>query len=506
MARLLSCILFILLLPTTVFAADAPDFLDTVARRAQELAGSPYKPVEAVPDAKRINYDAYRAIRFRPESVLWKDSKGLFRVEFFPTGFLYERPVRMNVLSGVQPDAAAQPVEPSVQMFDFDKAGLPKALGFAGFKVTYPLHGNEKRDEILSFLGASYFRPIGRAQVYGASARGLAIDTAQPKSEEFPEFREFWLVEPREQDRAMTIYALLDSPSATGAYRFVVYPGARTVVHTEVRMFPRQQVALLGMAPLTSMFLAGKAGPARDDFRPEVHDSDGLQLLTGSGERIWRPLSNPGTLAVSSFVDNNPRAFGLMQRERRFDQYQDEPAGYHGRPSLWVEPDGDWGEGEVRLVEIPTPSEFHDNIVAFWVPKWQVAPAAEKDKPLIWRYRVSALRDEETLVGLSARVVALRLGAIDNTKARRIVVEFKGGELNSLDEREGVDAKPLVESDVSAEGGKIRRVHVDRVPGTSNRRLFIDVETEGKRPVDIRARLTIQGVAISETLSYVLRP
>jgi periplasmic glucans biosynthesis protein len=495
-SRPVAFLLLILLWPGALPAAAAQDFLDGVAQRAQALAAEPYRRAAPVPEAARIGYDAYRAIRFRPESVLWRDSAALFRVEFFPTGFLYEHPVKMNVVSGAGTGVVVRPIEAAAEMFDFGKAGPPKALALAGFKVTYPLHG-EKRDEVVSFLGASYFRPVGRGQVYGASARGLAIDTAQPKSEEFPEFREFWLVEPTAADRALTIYAVLDSPSAAGAYRFIVRPGTRTVVETDVRLFPRQGVGVLGMAPLTSMFLAGKAGPSRDDFRPEVHDSDGLAMLTGKGERIWRPLANPGALAVSTFTDNNPRGFGLLQRERRFERYQDAPAGYQARPGLWVEPDGDWGEGEVRLVEIPTPSEFHDNIVAFWVSKWPVA----KDKPLQWRYRVSALKDEAALSAGAARVVALRQGSIDGAKGRRIVIEFEGGDLTSL------GAEQVVESNVAVSSGKMLRTVVERTPDSTNRRLLIDIEPEGgRRPIDIRASLTLQGIVISETLSHVLRP
>jgi glucans biosynthesis protein len=279
------------------------------------------------------------------------------------------------------------------------------------------------------------------------------------------------------------------------------------VVETEVRLFPRQGVGVLGMAPLTSMFLAGKAGPPRDDFRPEVHDSDGLAMLTGKGERIWRPLANPRALAVSAFADNNPRGFGLLQRERRFERYQDAPAGYQARPGLWVEPEGDWGEGEIRLVEIPTPSEFHDNIVAFWVPKGAIA----RDKPLQWRYRLSALKDEAALSAGVARVVALRHGPIEGgkseggkgegSKGRRIVIEFEGGDLPSL------GAGQVVESNVAVAGAKALRSVVEQVPDSTNRRLFIDIEPDGgRRPIDIRASLTLQGAAISETLSHVLRP
>ena len=280
------------------------------------------------------------------------------------------------------------------------------------------------------------------------------------------------------------------------AYAFTVTPGARNTVDVDARLFMRHGVSMLGIAPLTSMFLSGKAGPWRDDFRPEVHDSDGLALLTGEGERIWRPLANPGSLQVSSFVDNNPRGFGLQQRERRFDRYQDAVAKYQTRPSLWVEPKGDWGEGEVRLVEIPTPSEYHDNIVAFWVSRWPVA----KGQALEYRYRLSALSDEAALAP-DAQVVATRQAAIDGSpKARRLVVEFEGDTLAGLAEQ-----RP-VESNVEVSGGKLLRTEIDQVPGSGNRRLFIDVELEGRRTADVRAYLTVDGKRTSETFAGPIRP
>jgi glucans biosynthesis protein len=486
--------------------AAAQDFFDSVVQRAREAAAQSYRREAAVPDARSVGYDAYRAIRTRREAVLWWNADSLFRVEFFPTGFLYEQPVKINVVSGATSGnaGAVRTIEPQADMFDFDRFPAPKSFALAGFKVTYPLQG-EKYDEVLSFLGASYFRQLGRGQVYGASARGLAIDTAQPNAEEFPEFREFWLVEPAPNDHTLTIYALLDSPGAAGAFRFLLQPGARTIVDVEARLFPRHAITVLGVAPLTSMFLGGKAGPPRDDFRPEVHDSDGLAMLTSGGERIWRPLSNPSALAISSFFDKNPRGFGLLQRERRFDQYQDTSANYHARPSLWVEPQGDWGEGEVRLIEIPTPSEVHDNIVAFWKP----GGAVTKDKPLHFRYRLWALKDEMPLPGETARIVAVRHAPLElqreegqqqAQKGRRVVVEFEGGELPTL----GADQP--VESDVEVSGGRVLRTFVDRTPDGTNRRLFIDIEPEGRRPADIKAAITLRGLRLSETLNYVLRP
>lgn len=476
----------------------AQGFFDKLIERARLSAGQPYTKEAPIPDTAKLGYDTYRGIRYRPDSTLWRDGGGDFRIEFFPTGFLYQTPVKMYVItrSGT-PEAAgmATALSASPEMFDFGTAKPPAQVGFAGFKVTYPLNG-EKLDEIVSFLGASYFRPIGKGQAYGASARGLAIDTAQPRSEEFPEFREFWLVEPAPGDKTLTVYALLESPGASGAYAFTVTPGVRTTVDVDARLFMRHGVSMLGVAPLTSMFLSGKSGPWRDDFRPEVHDSDGLAMVTGEGERIWRPLANPGSLQVSSFVDNNPRGFGLQQRERRFDRYQDGVAKYQTRPSLWVEPKGDWGEGEVRLVEIPTPSEYHDNIVAFWVSRWPIA----KGQALEYRYRLSALSDEAALAS-DARVVAMRQAPIEgNTRARRLVVEFEGDTLPSLAEER------LVESNVEVSGGKLLRTEIDQPPGSSNRRLFIDVELEGKRAADVRAYLTVDEKRVSETFASQVRP
>ncbi len=495
MVRLVA--LLVMLVGASLSTAHASDFFDKLIDRARLSATQLFAKEAPVPDTAKLGYDAYRGIRFRPDSILWRDKKSRFHVEFFPTGFLYQTPVKMYVIhrSGPETEGAVRALSPSPEMFDFGTAEPPANVGFAGFKVTHPLNGL-KFDEIVSFLGASYFRPIGKGHVYGASARGLAIDTAQPRSEEFPEFREFWLVEPAPGDRSMTIYALLESPGSSGAYAFVVTPGERTTVDVDARLFMRHGVSMLGIAPLTSMFLSGKSGPWRDDFRPEVHDSDGLALLTGGGERIWRPLANPGSLQVSSFVDNNPRGFGLQQRERDFNRYQDGVAKYETRPSLWVEPKGDWGEGEVRLVEIPTPSEYHDNIVAFWVSRWPV----EKGAALAYRYRLSALGDEAALAP-EARVVATRQASVDgNNKVRRLVVEFEGDTLARLPEQR------VVESNVEVNGGKLLRAEIDRIPGSANRRLFLDVEPESRRAADIRAFLTVGGKRLSETFSIQLRP
>ena len=221
---------------------------------------------------------------------------------------------------------------------------------------------------MVTFLGASYFRGLAKGQKYGLSARGLAINTAEMIGEEFPIFKEFWLQKPKTKDKVITLYALLDSKSVSGAYRFEIIPGANTIMNIEAHLFPRENIQKIGIAPLTSMFLFGENNKNDfDDFRLEVHDSDGLLVHNGHGEWLWRPLDNSKKLRISSFVDNGVKGFGLLQRDRDLSNYQDFEANYQSRPSAWVEPLENWNDGYVQLVEIPSRQEIHDNIVAYWV-------------------------------------------------------------------------------------------------------------------------------------------
>jgi periplasmic glucans biosynthesis protein len=489
--------LLALLLSLAVDGARAQAAFDfaSVEAEAQKLANQPFRDIAPVAgEMKKLGYDQYRALRTKPDTALWRD-KGLFRIETFPAGFIYDKPVSIGVVE----NGNVTPLLIGSGQFDFSDTGLkepPKDLALAGFKVTFPLERPDKFDEVIAFLGASYFRAVGRAQSYGSSARGLAIDTATERPEEFPTFRSFWLVKPAPEATELTVWALLDSPGATGAFAFVIRPGMRTAVTTRAVLFIRHDVSVLGLAPLTSMYFAGKTTPARDDYRPEIHDADGLAVLTSRSERLWRPLINPSALAVSSFVDTNPRGFGLMQRERAFEPYQDSGARLETRPSLWVEPEGDWGDGEVRLIEIPSQAETNDNIVAFWMPRWP----AKQGSRLEYRYRLSALTDDAALSPL-ARVVATRTAAVPyNNKARRVVVEFSGGELSSLQPGQPVQAQ------VALSSGKLQRTYVEALPWQKSWRLFVDFEPEGKKPVDIRAALALRGVSLTETFSFVHRP
>jgi glucans biosynthesis protein len=354
---------------------------DSVIEMARSLAAAPFQPLptELPPALSDLDYVQYRDIYYKADAALWKKEDVHFLIEFFHRGFFFKERIDVAVVAGDE----ARHVAYEPRLFGFgDRVPRPlpeEDIGFAGFRIGTDV-GREPGHfgEFLVFQGASYFRSLAADQVYGISARGLALKTAAPEGEEFPVFRSFWVERPQPGDTHIVVHALLDSPSVAGAYRFRAAYGSETVMDVEATLFPRVDLDKVGLAPGTSMFFFDMNGRVDvDDYRPHVHDSDGLLIHNGACERLWRPLANPGALQMSSFVDENPRGFGLMQRNRDFDSYQDVEADYERRPSLWVEPSGDWGPGSVVLVEIPTDAEIHDNIVAYWTPREPIRAATE---------------------------------------------------------------------------------------------------------------------------------
>jgi glucan biosynthesis protein len=239
------------------------------------------------------------------------------------------------------------------------------------------------------------------------------------------------------------VHALLDSPSAAAAFRFTIHPGERTVFDTELALYPRAEIATVGIAPLTSMFLFDASERTRiDDYRTAVHDSNGLLLRTGKGEQIWRPLANPRELQISAFTDRGRRGFGLMQRSRALGDYQDLEARYENRLSLWVEPARDWGEGVVELVEIPTDREVNDNVVAFWRPHEPLKAKGE----YIFNYRLHWCWSAPSEPPLS-EVIATRSGLAWHSSAWRSLRHAPRGAQSWL---EGAWTGPGVCSECSA--------------------------------------------------------
>ncbi len=491
--------------PAEPLAEMQPRFgFDHVVNRAREIAAVAYEPGPNLPEPlSRLDFDAWRDIRFRPERALLAQSGSPFRMQMFHPGFLFTRPVVVNVVR----DGVATPVPYSANLFDYGRVKfekpLPVNLGFAGFRLHYPLNDPRIFDELISFIGASYFRVLGREQRYGLSARGLSIGAGVP-GEEFPMFREFWVEAPAANAERVTIYALLDSPSVTGAYRFHVYPDVDAVVDVGATLFPRKPIDKLGLAPLTSMFFTGENDRRfHDDFRTELHDSDGLMIHSGTGEWIWRPLRNPRQQAISSFVERNVRGFGLMQRDRVFEHYQDLDLNYELRPSYWIEPQGDWGEGVVELIEIPTTDETNDNIVALWAPKVPLEPG----RAFSFGYKLTAMLDSSDLHPggriintYQAKPKALGSGEPVNAGARRFIVDFAGGDLDyHLKQPEKVEIVPSIAY------GRIDRAFIVPNPKTKGFRAFIDIVVEPGQLAEMRAFLKSGDKTLTETWSYPWR-
>jgi len=487
--------------------------LEAVTDLARARAAQPWRPpaAELPAELAALDYDGLRDIRYRPDRALWRDAGLPFEAMFFHRGRYHPQPVRVHE---VLEDGRVRTVPWRSADYDYGRNALPVRawpdLGHAGFRIHYPLNAPAYKDELIVFLGASYFRALGAGQQYGLSARGLAIDTAGATGpEEFPRFSEFWIERPRPDAAQLIVHALLESPRATGAYRFVVRPGPSTVVEVTARVFLRagvtQPIATLGLAPLTSMFLSGENQPRSGDFRPEVHDSDGLLVESATGEWLWRPLQNPGQPVVTSFSVSGLRGFGLMQRDRAFSSYEDAEARYERRPSAWVRPLGDWGPGRVELLQLPTPDETHDNIAAYWVPERLPAPG----EALSFAYELHWQGDAPQRPPGAWTVQSRRgIGYFREEQAAELagqvqfVVDFAGPALEPLPADAPVQA--VASSDTN---GRIEQQLVYFNPATRSWRLTLRVRRiDPARPVELRAFLQHRNDILSETWTYILLP
>jgi glucans biosynthesis protein len=479
-------------------AADpAPEPFDGMAvrRMARDLAAKPYKaPDTKLPDAiAKLGYDEYRNIRFDTKRSLWREQKLGFEVQLLHRGFLYaDRVDLFEVVNGV-----STPIVYNQDMFNFGPMTPPATIpplgtiGFAGFRIHAPINRPDYMDEVCVFLGASYFRAVAKGQGYGLSARGLSIKTAEQTGEEFPAFRSFWLERPQQGAGVVVLHALLDSESASAAYRFTIRPGDETLVDVESVVYPRVEIAQIGIATMTSMFYFDASARAGiDDFRPAVHDSNGLQLVTGRGEYVWRQLANPRDLQISVFADSHPRGFGLVQRERSAAAYQDFEANYEKRPSLWVEPIGDIGDGGVYLVEIPSRDEIHDNVVAFWRPTRKLAAKAEHN----FTYRLHWC-NEMPVPPEMAKIVRTGEGA-RGANTRLFVLDIGGANLKALP----ADVAPVL--NVTGDKGKLQHVNVQPNPLTGGWRASFELRPDGAKAVELRAQLLVANAPISETWIY----
>jgi glucans biosynthesis protein len=486
---------------------------ESIQSRARDLANKPYVPPnrDALPAwMNELSYDQYRDIRFNSDQALWATEKLPFRAMFFHPGYLFREPVVLNEFTSTH----QQQIRLSEAFFNYGplikKHGdLPPEGGFAGFRLHSPLNSPDHFDELAVFQGASYWRALGKNQRYGISSRGIAVNTGTDgTSEEFPGFREFWLRKPDADDTQVRFYALLDGPSYSGAYAFKVNPGNVTIMDVRVVLFARNAVQRLGIAPMSSMFWFGENSRRRfDDFRPEVHDSDGLSIRMGNGERLWRPISNDtGKLEFSFFDMEKCDGFGLLQRDRRFSAYEDGEASYHLRPSLWVEPTSEWGPGRVMLMEIPATNELNDNTVAMWEPARTPQPGDRVE--FSYRQHWTMNPDPSDADGY---VVATRTGVHDwQPEQRTITVEFAGNALNQAGES---PLTPLVQAvGTGSERVKIQGITVQSMPEQRWRVAFqILPAIEGEKlsdvgPVELRCCIKRGENFLTETWVHRITP
>ncbi|WP_239031820.1 glucan biosynthesis protein [Paroceanicella profunda] len=476
-----------------------PFSFDDLVARARDIAGRPYVAPKIAAEAEidKIGYDAHWQIRFRDDASITVPGTDV-PMQLFHPGRFFKEPVRVHLVA----EGMAREVIYDRSYFDMPAdspaQNLPHDVGFAGLRLMRREDGSLGPDWI-SFLGASYFRTDGPERQYGLSARGIALDTGLEGKEEFPRFSAFWVGAPERDGDEISIWALLEGPSVAGAFRIGARgstDGQPKITRVTNRLFFRERVQRLGIAPLTSMYwFSERDHILADEWRPEVHDSDGLALLTGQGERIWRPLRNPAEVRTSSFLDRNPRGFGLIQRDRNFENYQDDGVFYDRRPSAWIVPEGDWGPGRVQLIEIPTQDEASDNIVAFWAPQDGPQPGTELafDYTIHWDARdpepQSVAWVQATRQGQGGRPGKEIPEGVDT-----MVIDFEGPVLEGLTLDSGVDAV------VSVTGGKLVGTPSARpVLGTPRWRLSFDFAPDGPSPCGLRAYLRRGDAALSET-------
>lgn len=471
---------------------------------AQSLSNQPFKShAGEIPSSlSSLDWDEYQQLHFKREQSLWQKDDSAYRASFFHLGQGFITPVHINVVD----KGKVTPVAYSSKMFDYgqshiDGSKLPQDLGFAGFRMQY---GTDWERDIIAFLGASYLRAVGTEMQYGLSARGLAIDTAMNRAEEFPVFTNFWFEKPQPKSDLVTVYALLDSESVTGAYRFDITAGEPLKMRVDVALYPRKTIERLGIAPLTSMYMIGENDRRTNyDWRPEIHDSDGLAMLTGEGKWLWRPLGNPENLRFNAYMDNNPKGFGLLQRDRDFDHYLDDGVFYEKRPDLWIEPIGDWGQGSVQLVEIPTLDETFDNIVAFWNPSKPVVVGEE----LLFSYNMYwgtqlKMKPENAQVQSTYTGLGGVVGKKRDYYSKRFAIDFSGSVFRSIGE------KTVVKPVIKASRGTVEITSARPQHHIGGYRAMFDLvpPDETQTPINIEVYLEANGQRISETWMYQWTP
>jgi periplasmic glucans biosynthesis protein len=470
----------------------SPFQASVVTDAARALAKQPFKPISTDLPApfRNLTYEQYVAVQGKPGTALWINETLGFALEPLHRGFIFSSPVEINIVAQGQ----ARPVIYDPALYDFGKLavrGQIGDIGFSGFRVLTPQDGKGFA-EIATFQGASFFRAVAQGQNPGTMARALSIKTADPRGEEFPMIRTFWIERPTLADDMLVIHALIDSESVSGAYRFTLRPGEATIIDTECTLFPRVGVDNFGLATMSATVLSEAIDHRRpDDVRLALAEIGGVQMSTGNNEWIWRPASNRETLQISTFVDEHPRGFGFLQRNREFDYYEDDEQHWELRPSLWIEPIGDWGAGGLQLIEIPSDSEANDNIIAYWRPRQPLV--AGNETSFAYRQFWCWYPPEQPALAI---VTDTRSGHGSSGRQRRFLVEFTGDFLGDPQQSQAV--KPVL----TATPGTITSIRQFPVPNTKVYRVLFEFDPGNAVSSEMRLVLEADSKPVSETWLY----
>jgi glucans biosynthesis protein len=483
-------------------AGVAPFSANSVIDAAKALAGKPFvaPSTSDLPSSlANLAYEAYAAIHAKPEGQVWAQDPAGFVIEPLHRGFIYATPMQIHLVE----NGLARRLDYDASKFNFgglNLSGLPANLDFSGFRILHRADSGALQ-ELAMFQGASFFRSSAPDQILGVTARGLAIRTGDPRGEEFPFFRAVWIEKPTRAANVLTLHALLDSESVAGAYRFTLHPGDATLIDTEISLFPRASLDSFGLAAMSATMLFGPVDRRGvDDLREAVAEASGLQMLTGAGEWVWRPISNRNALQISEFVDENPKGFGFLQRSRRFDNFYDEIQHWERRPSLWIEPIGDWGPGSVQLVEIPSDTENAQNMIAFWRPKAALAKGQQADFAFRQFWTWSPPASPPLASPPLAIALGVRGGRGGSSKQRRLQVDFYGDVL--ADPARAADIK----ANLTLSPGKVVSLKVFPSPERKSCRAQFDFEPGNENTSEMRLTLESQGAPISETWLYRWTP
>jgi periplasmic glucans biosynthesis protein len=471
-----------------------------VIEAARNLAKKPFKaPASPLPDAlASLSYEQYSAIRRRPEARLWAEDSSGFALEPLHRGFIYTQPVDIHLVDNGHVTKLAYSPR------DYDFGGLKIApdtpdIGFSGLRLSKTA-GDQPAFDFALFQGASFFRAVARGQVYGDMARGLSVRTADPRGEEFPIFRSFWIERPNIASDAIVLHALLDSESVTGAYRFTLRTSEATIIDTEMTLFARVAIDRFGIGAMTGTHLMSALDHRRfDDIRPAVYDAEGLQIANGRGEWLWRPVTNRETLQISAFIDENPRGFGFLQRSRDGGLFQDDDNRWERHPSLWIEPIGDWGAGLIVLVEIPNEADINQNIVAYWQPQKQLEAGSETSFAFRQFWCWSPPSKPPYAIVTQSRS-GRSASAPSNGRKRRFLVEFQGDVLGDLE-----SAKDIT-PDLSASNASLSNQKVYFSREAKRYRFVFDMEMGNDALSELRLQLQAQGKPMSEIWLYRWTP